>query len=249
MQSDSDSEIEDLMNPTDELKKKIVDLAVTIREWNIETRKVRKIAKKQFEEILSLGLKKRNMEKTALRRLVEDLFRIHGVSDSWIRKQLPPELKDSSKIRISYLQKQEIKKERQRLLQHEALISRQEESESKEFDFPNDSTVESVSFQTTEPELNQSSLEPGIETQYAYDDSLVREPNSSLSNEFITTQNELSEANKKAEKLEEIVQWLSKPFTARTYLQAAYQDIPLVAEIDPVKKSIISIHMDKTTSI
>ena len=137
MQSDSDSEIEDLMNPTDELKKKIVNLAVTIREWNIETRKVRKIVKKQFEEILSLGLKKRNMEKTALRRLVEDLFRIHGVSDSWIRKQLPPELKDSSKIRISYLQKQEIKKERQRLLQHEALIS-QQESESKEFDFPND---------------------------------------------------------------------------------------------------------------
>ena len=219
MQSDSDSEIEDLMNPTGELKKKIVDLAVTIREWNIETRKVRKIAKKQFEEILSLGLKKRNMEKTALRRLVEDLFRIHGVSDSWIRKQLPPELKDSSKIRISYLQKQEIKKERQRLLQHEALIS-QQESESKEFDFPNDSTVESVSFQTTEPELNQSSPEPGIETHYVYNDSLVREPNSSLSNEFITTQNELSEANKKVEKLEEIVQWLSKPFTARTYLQA-----------------------------
>ena len=121
---------------------------------------------------------------------------------------------------LAILQKQEIEKERQRLLQHEALISRQE-SESREFDFPNDSTVESVSFQTTEPELNQSSLEPGIETQYAYNDSLVREPNSSLSNEFITTQNELSEANKKVEKLEEIVQWLSKPFTARTYLQAA----------------------------
>ena len=102
------------------------------------------------------------MEKTALRRLVEDLFRIHGVSDSWIRKQLPPKIKDSSKIRISYLQKQEIKKEQQRLLQHEALIS-QQESGSKEFDFPNDMYSGICFVSNNRARLNQSSPEPGTE--------------------------------------------------------------------------------------
>jgi hypothetical protein len=39
------SEIEDLINPTDELKKKIVAVASTIRKWNNETARVRKTVK------------------------------------------------------------------------------------------------------------------------------------------------------------------------------------------------------------
>ena len=42
MRPESDSEIEDLANPKDELKKKIVDLACTIRKWNDETVQARK---------------------------------------------------------------------------------------------------------------------------------------------------------------------------------------------------------------
>jgi hypothetical protein len=116
-------EIEDLANPKDELEKKIVSLANTVREWNNETNRVRKTVKDQFVEILDLGLNKYKMEKTALRRLVEEMFLIHGVRESYLRKLLPVELKDSSKTRISYQQKQEIEKESQRLLQERALGS------------------------------------------------------------------------------------------------------------------------------
>ena len=55
------------MNPKDELKKKIVNVAVTIRKWNDETVKVRKTVKTQLEEILNLGLNKYRMERTDLR--------------------------------------------------------------------------------------------------------------------------------------------------------------------------------------
>jgi hypothetical protein len=110
---EAEPEIKVLANPKDELRKKIVTLADTIREWNNETNRVRKTVKEQFGEIRDLGLNKCKMEKTALRRLVEEIFLIHGVSASYLRKLLPAELKDPSKTRISYQQKQEIEKERQ----------------------------------------------------------------------------------------------------------------------------------------
>jgi hypothetical protein len=209
----AEPEMNDLTNPKDELSKKIVTLAETIRGWYNETTKLRKTVKKQFEKILELGLNKYKMDKVVLRRLVVEIFLVHGVSESYLRKLLPVELKDSSKKRISYQQQ-----------------------ESEDSDFPNDSTMESVSFQPTGPELNESSLieRQGIETRYVRNDSPVRDPNLSLLKE-------LSEVNKKVESLEERVRWLSKPFTAKTYLQALVSDIPLVAEIDPVKKSIVSI--------
>ena len=119
LQSNSDSEVEDLMNPNDELKKRIVNLACTIRKWNEETVQVRKSVREKLQEILDLGLNKYKMQKTELRKLVEQIFLYHGVSESWLRKLLPEGLKDTSKTRISYLQKQEIEieKERQHLLQ------------------------------------------------------------------------------------------------------------------------------------
>jgi hypothetical protein len=67
--------------------------------------------------------------------------------------------------------------------------------------------------------------------------------NSSVSKEFFTIQNKLDEANNRVDRLEKEVQWLSKPFTTNAYLQVADQDIPLVAQIDPVKKAITSTAM------
>ena len=101
------------MDPQDELKKKIVTLANDMRIWNNINMKARKSVKKQFGEILDLGLNKYKMNKTDLRKLVVSIFLIHGVSESWLRKLLPVELKDTSKKRISYLQMQGIEKERQ----------------------------------------------------------------------------------------------------------------------------------------
>ena len=108
------------MDPQDELKKKIVTLANDMRIWNSFNVRTRKKVKEQFEEILDLGLNKYKMDKTDLRKLVANIFLIHGVSESWLRKLLPVELKDTTKTRISYLQMQGIEKERQRLLQQRA---------------------------------------------------------------------------------------------------------------------------------
>lgn len=140
LQHNHESEIEDLMNPKDELKKKIVSLASTIRKWNEETVEARKTVRMQLKEILDLGLNKYKMQKTELRNLVDKIFRYHSVSESWIRKLLPEGLKYTSKTRLSYLQKQEIEKERQRLLQQQASDT-QQESDQESYSTPSESSV------------------------------------------------------------------------------------------------------------
>ena len=245
------SEIEDLANPTDELEKKIVTLAGIIREWKNETNRVRKTVKKQFVEILDLGLNKYEMEKTALRRLVIDIFRIHDVSDSYLRKLLPAELKDPSKTRISYQQKQEIEKESQRLLQERALGSHHE-SEIRKYGVPNSSTVESASFQPLMPETIQPSPETGhgkdIDYTSKYHSQDQETHSSSHSNDLII-QSELGEAYRKIEKLDAEVRRLSEQFVAKANLQAYTETFPLVAHIDPVKKIITRIGFEKGSGI
>jgi hypothetical protein len=61
---DSGSKIEELMNPEDDLKKKIVTLANNMRIWNNINIKAKNSIKNQFEVILDLGLNKYKMEKT-----------------------------------------------------------------------------------------------------------------------------------------------------------------------------------------
>src|SRR5918995_7338863 len=230
-----ESEIEDLADPRDELRKKMVTLADTIREWSNETNRVRKTVKEQFVEIRNLALNKCKMEKTALRRLVEEIFLIRGVSDSYLRKLLPAELKDPSKTRISYQQKQEIEKERQRLLQERALGS-QHESEIRKYDVPNSSTVESASFQHLMPETTQLSPETGhgedIDYTSKYHSQDQETQSSSHSNDLII-QSELGEAYKKIEKLDAEVRRLSEQFIAKANLQAYTETIPVVVHIDP----------------
>src|ERR671910_1461773 len=234
-----ESEIEDLANPRDELRKKIVTLADTIREWSNETNRVRKTVKEQFVEIRNLALNKCKMEKTALRRLVEEIFLIRGVSDSYLRKLLPAELKDPSKTRISYQQKKEIEKESQRLLQERALGS-QHESEIRKYDVPNSSTVESASFQPLMPETTQSENGNEVDIDYTsnYHSQDQETPSSPHSNDLITVQSELSEAYRKIEKLEADVRRLSEQFVAKANLRGHTKTIPLVAHIDPVNKVI-----------
>jgi len=230
---DSSSEIEQLMYPKDELNKKIVTLADTIRKWNDETTRVRKTVKEQFREILDLGLNKYNMDKTALRKLVIDIFLIHGVSDSYLRKLLPLELKDPSKTRISYLQKQEMERERQRLLQQQASKSQQTPETIRAGVSPNNELSWN---QPAELELNQSSLEI---TEYGQEVHTPQDHEASA----------LESYKKVIEKLEGEVQRLSKDFIARAILQAYTETFPLVVHIDPVKRIITRIEIDKDSGI
>ena len=254
MQYDNESEVEDLMNPTDELKKKIVTLADTMRKWNDANIKARKTVKKQIEEIVNLGLNRYHMERIDLRRLVEKIFRYHSVSESWIRKLLPIELKDSSKTRISYLQRQEIEKERQRLLQQQASES-QQESEIGEYSNPDGSTVESASYQPVELELTPyaSEIRQGLEVRYELGNNSLDHEAPSHSKEPVEVQNEPSELSeaykKKIEKLEADVRRLSEQFVAKTNLQAYSETFSLIVHIDPVEKSITWIEFEKGSGI
>lgn len=245
--ADYEPEIEDLMNPKDELKKKIVAVASTIRNWHDETLKARKSVRDQLQEILDLGLNIYKMQKTELRKLTEEIFLYHGISESWLRKLLPEGLKDTSKTRISYLQKQEMEKERQRLLQQQALES-QHELDIREYGVPNNSsTVESVLFQPPEPETTQSSSE----TEHKVDiDYTSKETQSSVySNELIKVQSELSEAYSKIERLEADIRRLSEQFAAKVNLQASNEIFLLVAQIDPVRKIITRIGFQRGSGI
>jgi hypothetical protein len=246
---DFSSEIEDLANPNDELKKRIVALAGTIRKWNEETVKVRKSVRKQLKEIIDLGINERHMERSELRGLVEEIFRYYNISESWLRKLLPVELKDTSKTRISYLQKQKMDKERQNLLQQRPL----ESHHGIGCKLPSSSTMESISFQPLEPETTQSSSEIRQEADIDYASEYYSQDQqtqpSSRSNQSSKVQSELIEAHKKIEKLEVEVRRLSEPFVAKADLQALSEVVHIVANIDPVEKAIVWVRFDKDSGI
>jgi hypothetical protein len=187
------------------------------------------------------------MQKTDLRNLVNEIFLFHGIHPSWLRKLLPEGLKDTSKTRLSYLQMQEIEKERQRLLQK---ASESHQKSSIKGSIPPDGSIMVSAKLRTLPSPLKSQEELESEDYTASDvtamvsETPVRED--PINMELKTTQDRLYEANKKIERLEADVQHLSKLFVAKAYLQAAEQDILLVANIDPVRKVIMSIQVDKS---
>jgi hypothetical protein len=252
--SNLDIEEGDLMDPKDELKKKIVALANTMREWNEKSKEARESVRKQLQVIIDLGLNKRKMEKTELRKLINEIFLYHGIHPSWLRKLLPEGLKYTSKTRISYLQRQEIEKERQRLLLPRQSSESQKKAEEQQA-LPHGSigvttADEDVDSETSSrliesrPELGPEKLE--YEACQASDPETLLSSKESTRLEFVTTiQDKLNAANEMIEKLKADLQLLSEPFVAKAYLQVADQDIPLVAQIDPVKKAITSIRVVK----
>jgi hypothetical protein len=225
----TDPEIEeDLMDPNDELKKKIVALANTLKEWNKKTKEARKSVREQLKDIIVLGTEKRKMDNTELRKLINEIFLYHGIHPSWLRKLLPEGLKDTSKTRISYLQRQEIENERQRLLR--------QISESQEASNPRASSPLSLK-PTMEFKSEEISQSDNSAVEFETSDHEVG----------TTTENRLNEAYKRIEKLEVQRQQLSELFITRANLQTPTQDIPLIAQIDPVERVITWIRIDKAS--
>ena len=185
--------MEDLASPKDELKKKIVTLADTIRKWNAETVEARKSVRTQLKEIAEIGLNKYKMQKTDLRNLVIEIFRYQGVSESWIRKLLPEGLKYTSKTRISYLQRQEIEKERQRLLLKQASQSSKQESDqgSSQILLDSQDRLEPVEYITADT----------VSKTYQLQELEDSASDGDTQNDFKTIQNKLFKANQNIERL------------------------------------------------
>jgi hypothetical protein len=242
------------MNPTDELKKKIVTLAGTMREWNEKTKEARESVRKQLKDILDFGLNQRKMEKTELRNLINEIFEYHGISESWLRKLLPEGLKDTSKTRLSYLQKQEIEEERQRLpLKQQASDPQQQEFEAEtEYENLQDGSTTVSSPYQSQDSSSPLSLESTKEHVIGYEAEINQPYETSvlpLEETSKIIQDKLNEANKRIKGLEAEVRLLSEPFDANANLPTIYEDVPLVARIDPVEKAIVSIWIENATSI
>lgn len=256
MQSDSSPEIEDLMNSADELKKKIVTLAGTMIEWNKKTKEARESVRKQLRDILDLGLNKRKMEKTELRELINEIFEYHGIHQSWLRKLLPEGLKDSSKTRLSYLQKQKMEEERRRLplMQQSSEPQRQEfETETEYETLPYGSTMVSSPYQSQDSS-SPLSLESTKEhvTGYEAETYQPTDPKTSVlpsEESGKTIQDKLNAANMRIEGLEAEVRLLSEEFVTKTPFHIFDEDVLLAIRIDPIKKVIIEFWMENATSI
>jgi len=248
LQSGSGSEIEDLINPTDELKKKIVSLANTMKQWNDVTIKARKSVREQLAEILDLGLNQRKMEKTELRNLINEIFEYHGISESWLRKLLPKDLKDTSKTRLSHLQRQGIEEERQRLLlMRQASEPQQQEFEAEYESLPDGHAIVSNPYQSQDSS-SPSSLESTQEyvTEYEAETNQPLDPKTSVP-PLEETSNTIQD--KRIEGLEAEVRLLSEEFVVKTPFHAFDKDVLLVIRIDPIKKVIIESWMEYATSI
>jgi uncharacterized phage infection (PIP) family protein YhgE len=242
------------MNPTDELKKKIVTLAGTMREWNEKTKEARESVRKQLRDILDFGLNQRKMEKTELRNLINEIFEYHGISESWLRKLLPEGLKDTSKTRLSYLQKQEIEEERQRLpLKQQASDPQQQEFEA-ETEYENlqvGSTTVSSPYQSQDSSLPLS-LESTMEHLTGYEAKINQPYETSvlaLEETSKIIQDKLNEANKRIEELKAKIRLLSEEFVTKTPFHTFDEDVLLAIRIDPIKKVIIEFWMENATSI
>jgi uncharacterized coiled-coil DUF342 family protein len=253
---DPEEEEEDLMDPKDELKKKIVALANIMREWNEKTKEARESVRKQLRDILDLGLNQRKMEKTELRDLINEIFEYHGIHQSWLRKLLPEVLKDTSKTRLSYLQKQKIEEERQRLLRLQQSSDPQQqefEAETEYESLPDGHAIVSSRYQSQDSKNLPSSLESTQEyvTKYEAETKKPTDPRTSLPSEETgkTIQNQLNEANKRLEDLKVKVQLLSEEFVAKTPFYIFDEDVVLAIRIDPIKKVILEFWIENATSI
>ena len=151
------------------------------------------------------------MQKTDLRNLVIEIFRYQGVSESWIRKLLPEGLKYTSKTRISYLQRQEIEKERQRLLLKQASQSSKQESDqgSSQILLDSQDRLEPVEYITADT----------VSKTYQFQELEESASDDDTRNDFKTTHSKLFEANQNIERLREDVRRLSERFDATAYLQ------------------------------
>lgn len=85
-----------------DLHRRADQLAEAIYKWVNKLAEGKRKVKEQFDEILAIG-RKVQMSNEKLGNILRDSFHKRGVSDSYIRKIMPPELRVASHTNIRYL--------------------------------------------------------------------------------------------------------------------------------------------------
>ena len=226
--NDENSELQlDVVNPEKDIRIRITALVDTVKKFHGEYIKTRKTIKEQLGEVLDFGLHKYKMDPTYLRNLIKEVFEERGADPSWIRKLLPKELKDSSKIRLDYKQKQEQQ-------QKQDLQEPQLQKEENIVQVPSEAN-------NTEAEHTKNIAKTPLATTNTH---VTSADIVALESKLKSPEEELREANGQIKELLEQVRRLSEPFTANVYLQLKKIRLPLIARIDPLKKVVTSIQVD-----
>lgn len=85
----------------EDLDNRIRALAIHILRFMDDSHSTRKIVARYFDEI-KVAARAQGYTKEEIRSIVEGIFKEYGVSDSYIRKVIPHEIKDESKTNVRY---------------------------------------------------------------------------------------------------------------------------------------------------
>jgi hypothetical protein len=205
----------EILTPEEDIRKRITKVVDTVKEFSSEYEKIRTKVKDQLLEMIDLGINQYEMEPKYLRDLIDEAFAERGVSLRYLRKLLPDILKDTSKIPLSHIQRQQLKQ--------------QQEGQTSQFQ-KQEITSEAANINAASTEVRAEALSPTDMHTNTTEDSCTM----SQESETVSSKEELTRAY-------EEINRLGEPFTAKTFLKRRGYLIPIVATIDPLKKVIISI--------
>ena len=203
----------EILTPEEDIRKRIQIVVDGVQKFEIVYLETRKTIKEQLEDIVNLGINEYKMEQKDLRDLIYEVFEERPVSFSYLRKLLPDVLKDTSKIRLDYKHKRELKQREQ----HTVLSQKQE---------PAGENVKGTNTEVAEEPLSPTEMH-----------------STTIYEETATREEELRKAREQIKSLQQRVKSQEEPFIAKANLILNKEDIPVVAEIDPLHKEIISIEV------
>jgi hypothetical protein len=213
----------DIINPDKDIKKRLTIVADIVKKFAGGYEKTRQTVKKQLREIIHIAKNEYGMEPIHVRDLIYQAFAERGISRRYLRKLLPDMFKDASKIPRSHKHKQEIKQQQEQ----QALQLQQQGIAPAQDDNMHSNNTEAEAETMSPPALYTTIPEETFPFMKKSDTGLLKE--------------ELRKAHVRIEKLEKELQVVKEPFTVKTFLHKRKSFIPIVAKIDPVRKTIISI--------
>jgi hypothetical protein len=212
----------EILAPEEDIRKRIEIVVDSVQKFKSAYVETRKTVKEQLEDIVYLGINEYMMEQKDLRDLIDEVFAARGVSLSWLRRLLPDVLKDTSKVRLDYKHKRE-SKQREQL----TVLSQKQGPASENIKGANTEVAEQPLSPT---EMHSTTIYEETDTRMSeYDVRVIKE--------------ELRKAGEQIKSLQQRVKNLEAPFIANANLILKKKDIPVVAEIDPLHKEIISIEV------
>ena len=210
------------MAPEEDIRKRLQVVVDTVQKSECEYVEACTSVKKQFEELLDLGLNKYKMEPMRFRALIIEAFQQRGVSLRHLRRLLPDVMKYTSRTPLTTIQRQKLKQQQD---EHALQLGKQEIRPE----------VSNNNAESTE--VRAEALSPTVMHTTTTEDSYTMAQESDTG----ALREELRMAHAEIKRLEDMLQDVGEPFTKNAFLKRKGNLIPIVVKIDPLKKAIISV--------